>query len=83
MLACPEMKGDMYYGKIASILRSNEEYIDEVRVITVDCKLSLSCPIIKLIPPKMLYFISLLILFITSCLGVYGLVLSVIKLPQV
>jgi len=36
LLACPEKEGYIHYGKLASILRSNEEYIDEVRIITVD-----------------------------------------------
>jgi len=36
LLACPEKEGGIHYGKIASILRSNEEDIDEVRIITVD-----------------------------------------------
>ncbi len=36
LLACPEREPATHYGKIASMLRSNEGYVEEIIVITVD-----------------------------------------------
>ena len=36
LLACPEKEDSLHYGKIASILRSNGNNIDEIRIITID-----------------------------------------------
>ncbi|NPA97172.1 MAG: 4Fe-4S ferredoxin [Crenarchaeota archaeon] len=36
LLACPEREPATHYGKIASMIRSNEESIEEVVVITID-----------------------------------------------
>ncbi len=36
LLACPEREPATHYGKIASMIRSNEEYIEEIIVITID-----------------------------------------------
>ncbi len=36
LLACPERENPTHYGKIASIIRSNEDWIEEVWVVTVD-----------------------------------------------
>jgi hypothetical protein len=36
LLACPEKESPTYYGKLASMLRSNEEFIEELIIITID-----------------------------------------------
>jgi len=36
LLACPEREPATHYGKIASMIRSNEESIEEIVVITID-----------------------------------------------
>jgi len=36
LLACPEREPATHYGKIASMIRSNEENIEEIIVITID-----------------------------------------------
>ena len=36
LLACPEKESPTHYGKLASMLRSNEEFIEELIIITID-----------------------------------------------